>query len=339
MHARVFGSDVERFSRTSTFNGPIDTSPASTNDPVDCEPSVDASSPKETASGQRRVPSDGYVCRYGSMRLLGVMSACEPFRYGDEVVVRTDRGTEIATVLCEATDEAVNQVPRKGKSEPVQGKIIRRLDATDRGDWSQMSDMTRKDLNTANECVKKLKLPMQLVDVERLLGGERVVVYFVADGRIDFRELVKLIGREFQTRIEMRQIGIRDEAKLLADYGDCGQEVCCSRFLSKMPPVSMKMAKLQRASLDPAKISGRCGRLKCCLRYEFDTYESMAEELPPVGSEILTRDGAAKVLAQDILAQQLVVKTEDHRRVMIPAADVVSVTKRGSGDPPKQRKR
>ncbi|PHQ33335.1 PSP1 domain-containing protein [Rhodopirellula bahusiensis] len=273
------------------------------------------------------------------MRLLGVMSAAEEFRYGDEVVIRSDRGTEIATVLCEATDEAVGQVPTKGNAEPVHGKIIRRLDTTDRGDWSQMSEMTRKDLLAAKKCVDQLKLPMQLIDVERLLGGERVIVYFVADGRVDFRELVKLVGREFQTRIEMRQIGIRDEAKLLADYGDCGQKVCCSRFLSKMPPVSMKMAKLQRASLDPAKISGRCGRLKCCLRYEFETYEEMAEELPPIGSEILTRDGSAKVLAQDILAGQLVVKTDDHRRVMIPAGDVVSVTKRGSGEPTKQRKR
>ncbi|MCM2374350.1 PSP1 domain-containing protein [Aporhodopirellula aestuarii] len=284
-------------------------------------------------------PSDNesaleYVCRYGSMRHLGVMTAKQAFRYGDEVVIHSDRGTEIATVLCEATPAAVG-----GLSDPTHGRILRRLDSTDRGDWSQMSEMTRRDLAACQPHVDKLGLPMQLIDVERLLGGERVIVYFVSEGRIDFRALVKLLGREFQTRIEMRQIGIRDEAKLLADFGDCGQEVCCSRFLSKMPPVSMKMAKLQRASLDPSKISGRCGRLKCCLRYEFDTYESLASELPPIGSKVLTRDGNCRVAAQDILAGQLIVTTEDKRRIMIPASDVIEILKAGDGPPHRKKKR
>jgi cell fate regulator YaaT (PSP1 superfamily) len=271
-----------------------------------------------------------YVCRFGSMRLLGVMSAKESFRYGDQVVVHSDRGTEIATVLCEATAAAIG-----GLYEPTQGRILRPLNSTDRGDWTQMSERTRRDLDACQTHVDKLSLPMQLIDVERLLGGERVIVYFVSEGRIDFRALVKLLGREFQTRIEMRQIGIRDEAKLLADFGDCGQEVCCSRFLSKMPPVSMKMAKLQRASLDPTKISGRCGRLKCCLRYEFDTYEALAEEMPPIGSDLLTRDGICHVIAQDILASQLVVSTEDQRRIMISTGDVIEVLRVGEG--PQQR--
>ena len=170
---------------------------------------------------------------------------------------------------------------------------------------------------------------MELVDIERILGGELLVVYFLAEQRVDFRQLVRDLAREFQSRIEMRQIGVRDEAKLLADYGDCGQPICCSRFLTKMPPVSMRMAKIQKATLDPTKISGRCGRLKCCLRYEFDTYQSLAAELPPVGSEILTREGTAQVIAQDILSGQLAIKTEDSRRVMIAADDVVSVTRRG----------
>lgn len=268
------------------------------------------------------------------MRLLGVMTAKTAFRYGDQVVIHSERGTEIATVLCEATPEALGSL-----HEPTEGRILRRLDSTDRGDWSQMSEMTRRDLETCQRHVDSLGLPMQLIDVERLLGGERVIVYFVSEGRVDFRALVKLFGREFQTRIEMRQIGIRDEAKLLADFGDCGQEVCCSRFLSKMPPVSMKMAKLQRASLDPTKISGRCGRLKCCLRYEFDTYESMAAELPPVGSQILTRDGTGKVVAQDILAGQLIVSTEDKRRVMVPSGDVVQVLRVGDGSPARRKKK
>jgi cell fate regulator YaaT (PSP1 superfamily) len=130
----------------------------------------------------------------------------------------------------------------------------------------------------------------------------------------------------------MRQIGVRDEAKLLADYGDCGKPVCCNTHLNEMPPVSMKMAKLQKATLDPTKISGRCGRLKCCLRYEYDTYEELQKDLPPVGSDVLTQTGRSRVLAHEILAGQLLVETEDHRRVLIPAADVLTVLSRGAAD-------
>ena len=179
--------------------------------------------------------------------------------------------------------------------------------------------------------IGELGLNMRLVDVEHVYGGERIIVYYLAEERVDFRKLVKNLASEFQTRIEMRQIGVRDEAKLLADYGDCGKPVCCNTHLSEMPPVSMRMAKLQKATLDPNKISGRCGRLKCCLRYEYDTYQDLQKDLPPVGSEIITDQGKAKVLAQEILASKLLIQTEDMRRVMIDGADVLTVLKRGSG--------
>ena len=169
---------------------------------------------------------------------------------------------------------------------------------------------------------------MELVEIEHLFGGERIVIYYLAEQRVDFRELVKTLAAELQTRIEMRQIGVRDEAKLLADYGDCGKPVCCNTHLSKMPPVSMKMAKLQKATLDPTKISGRCGRLKCCLRYEYDTYSELQKELPPVGAEVVTANGRARILNQEILTQQLLVSTEDNRRVLIDAAEVLSVIKK-----------
>jgi cell fate regulator YaaT (PSP1 superfamily) len=136
----------------------------------------------------------------------------------------------------------------------------------------------------------------------------------------------------------MRQIGVRDEAKLLADYGDCGKPVCCNTHLSEMPPVSMKMAKLQRATLDPSKISGRCGRLKCCLRYEYDTYQDLQRELPPVGADVVTNKGRARVLAQEILAGQVLIETEDMRRLVIDAADVLTVLSRGK-KPPRERPR
>ena len=172
--------------------------------------------------------------------------------------------------------------------------------------------------------------------VEHLYGGERVIVYYLAEERVDFRELVKRLAKEFQTRIEMRQIGVRDEAKLLADYGDCGKPVCCNTHLSEMPPVSMKMAKLQKATLDPSKISGRCGRLKCCLRYEYETYLDLQRELPPVGAEIITSNGRAKVLGQEILAGQILVQMEDMRRIVIDSSEVLTVLeKKGKPAPNK----
>lgn len=273
-----------------------------------------------------------YVVRCGSMRILGVMAARQPYRYLDEVVVRSGRGTEMGTVLCEATPAAVDFM-----SEPTEGRILRRLSDDDRSEWATLETKTAEDMAICRRCVEALSLEMELIDVERILGGERVVVYFLAEQRVDFRQLVRDLAKAFHTRIEMRQIGVRDEAKLLADYGDCGQPICCANFLTKMPPVSMKMAKLQKATLDPSKISGRCGRLKCCLRYEFETYETLAAELPPPGSQILTREGNASVIAQDILSSQLIVRTEDDRRVMIHRDDVVRVIRRGD-DQPKSRR-
>ncbi|MEM6473167.1 MAG: regulatory iron-sulfur-containing complex subunit RicT [Planctomycetota bacterium] len=268
----------------------------------------------------RRPAKSEFVCRYGAMRVLGVFSSDETFSFSDQVVLRSDRGTEIGTVLCEATPAALSSMP-----EPTTGNILRAFSPEDVKQWEHIGELSKNDLEICQRCVEKRGLIMSLVDVERLLGGERIVVYYVAEGRVDFRQLVRDLASEFQTRIEMRQIGVRDEAKLIADYGDCGQPICCATFLSKMPPVSMKMAKLQRSTLDPTKISGRCGRLKCCLRYEYDTYEAMAAELPEVGSQILTREGTVSVLAQDILSQQLVVRTEDKRKIMISSDQVVRV--------------
>jgi cell fate regulator YaaT (PSP1 superfamily) len=132
------------------------------------------------------------------------------------------------------------------------------------------------------------------------------------------------LAREFQTRIELRQIGVRDEAKLKADYGDCGKPVCCNTHLLAMPPVSMKMAKLQKSTLDPSKISGRCGRLKCCLRFEQDVYEEFQQELPPPGTRVVTATGQGRVLAQEILARKVLVEFEDGRRIMVAAEEILT---------------
>lgn len=269
-----------------------------------------------------------YVVRYGSTRALGLFSPRGQDRYsrGQRVVARTPRGLEAGDVLCEASDAQTAMLA----SAPG-GQILREISGEDSNELSHIHNKERAEFEVCVRHVERLKLKMTLLDVEHLFGGERVVVYYLADERVDFRELVKALASEFQTRIEMRQVGVRDEAKLLADYGDCGQPVCCNTFLSEMPPVSMKMAKVQKATLDPTKISGRCGRLKCCLRYEYDTYEDLQRDLPPIGSDIVTKNGKARVLSQEILAQQLLVQMEDNRRVLVELADVLSVVKAGTG--------
>ena len=198
-------------------------------------------------------------------------------------MARTDRGLEMGEVLCEATPEALGQL-----KDPGAGQVLRETTPEDRHELTRLKQQARGEFDVCRQHVERLGLKMQLVDVEHLFGGERIVIYYLAESRVDFRELVRVLAGEFQTRIEMRQIGVRDEAKLLADYGDCGCPVCCNTHLAQMPPVSMRMAKLQKATLDPTKISGRCGRLKCCLRYEYESYEQAgraAREHPPAGSD------------------------------------------------------
>ena len=273
-----------------------------------------------------------FVVRYGAMRNLGVMSGKgeETHRRGAQVVVRSNRGLEVGEVLCEATEDTLSQL-----DSPPSGSILRTVSPEDRRQLDQLAEQREQRIAVCKREIAALGLQMKLVEFEQLLGGERIVVYYVAPDRIDFRELVKRLATDFQTRIEMNQIGVRDEAKLLADYGDCGKPLCCNTHLVQMPPVSMKMAKLQKATLDPTKISGRCGRLKCCLRYEFDTYEELQKLLPAIGAQIVTRDGKARVIGQEILSQQLLVETEDNRRLMIDASEVLStITRSQKGQEP-----
>ena len=269
-----------------------------------------------------------YVVRFGVLRALGVFGTRgnDSYARGASVIARTNRGLEVGDVLCEATDEAVSTL-----RNPTHGQILRGMSADDNNEFSHMQSGVSDAFEICQKYTKKLQLPMQLIDIEHLFGGERIVIYYLAEGRVDFRELVKQLAAEFQTRIEMRQIGVRDEAKLLADYGDCGKPVCCNTHLSEMPPVSVKIAKLQKATLDPTKISGRCGRLKSCLRYEYNIYEEMQKELPRIGSEVITENGRARVLNQEILTGQLLIETEDHRRVLIDSSEVLTVIEQKSG--------
>ena len=237
------------------------------------------------------------------------------------VVARTDRGLEWGTALSPATPQAVNAAENLAR-----GTLARAATAEDLARIDDLKRIEGEQYAKAEELIAQHRLPMELVECEHLFGGERVVFYFLSESRVDFRELVKSMAREFKVRIELRQIGVRDEAKLLADYGDCGKPVCCNTHLSVMPPVSMRMAKLQKSTLDPTKIAGRCGRLKCCLRYENDVYEEFLAELPPVGARVVTAAGPGRVVAQEVLARKLLVVFEDGRRLPVAAADVLAVT-------------
>ncbi len=263
-----------------------------------------------------------YVVRYGRMRFLGEYTglAGQQHPRGQRVVVRSDRGTEMGDVLCPVTDRTKPFMPDR-----LHGEILRLATAEDGDLEARIAEDRDAYFATCQELVAKRRLQMDLVDLEIIHGRERIVCYYLAEKRVDFRDLVKDLARALRTRIEMRQIGVRDEAKLLADYGDCGKPVCCNTHLTQMPPVSMKMAKIQKTTLDPSKISGRCGRLKCCLRYEYDTYREMERGLPSVGSIVTVAGGQGRVVAQEILAQKLVVEFEDRRRIIVGQGDILGV--------------
>ena len=262
-----------------------------------------------------------HLVRHGSMRFLGeyVQPPGAPVARGDTVILRTERGQETGEVLCDATPQTVAAIP-----EPTRGDIIRVATAEDHAKIARVREQQKQQFTAGERLVSHHKLAMQIVDVEFLFGGERLIFYFLAEGRVDFRELVKSMAREFHTRIELRQIGVRDEAKLLADYGDCGKPVCCNTHMVVMPPVSMRMAKLQKSTLDPTKISGRGGRLKCCLRFEQDVYEEFQRELPPIGARVVTDKGQGRVLAHEILARRVLIEFEDGRRLPVAVDEVLT---------------
>jgi cell fate regulator YaaT (PSP1 superfamily) len=163
---------------------------------------------------------------------------------------------------------------------------------------------------------------MRLVEVEHLFDGSKIIFYFTADERVDFRGLVRDLASRFHTRIEMRQIGVRNKARLVGGIGSCGRELCCCTFLTNFEPVSVKMAKDQNVSLNPAKISGVCGRLMCCFKYEYDTYVSMKRDMPKIGKTITTEKGTGKVVRQNVLANRVTIQIEDGSEVEVPLNDI-----------------
>ena len=221
---------------------------------------------------------------------------------GEFVIVETARGVECGEVVRSAHEIASGSFPREIKP------VIRLADGVD---VRRMRQNRADEKATFELCEKRIaahKLQMKLVDAEYTLDRSKLVFYFTADNRVDFRELVKDLASVFKTRIELRQIGVRDEAKMLGGLGSCGRPVCCKAFLSDFTPVSIKMAKEQNLSLSPTKISGICGRLMCCLKYEQDAYESMRKQMPRTGREVITPDGTGTVLENNVITERTRVK-------------------------------
>ena len=222
-------------------------------------------------------------------------------REGDYVIVETARGTECGEVV-----RSLHDVP--GFTREVK-PVIRMADAVDIRRMQQNRADVRQAFTICEQRIAAHKLKMNLVDAEYTLDRSKLVFYFTADSRVDFRELVKDLASQFHTRIELRQIGVRDESKMLGGLGICGQPFCCSRFLKNFQPVSIKMAKEQGLSLNPAKISGSCGRLMCCLAYEQKSYEYLNSITPPVGSVVRTPDGEGTVLEVNVVSGMLKVRS------------------------------
>lgn len=232
-------------------------------------------------------------------------------KQGDNVIVETARGVEFGRVVSGPKDVKDEEVVQPLKS------VIRPANDQDRKKVEKNKQKEKEAFKICQEKIRKHKLEMKLIDVEYTFDGNKILFYFTADGRIDFRELVKDLAAVFRTRIELRQIGVRDETKIRGGIGICGRPLCCSTYLTEFSAVSIKMAKEQNLSLNPTKISGVCGRLMCCLTNEEETYEVLNSQLPSVGDTVTTKDGLTGVVhSLSVLRRQVkvVVNLEDDEK-------------------------
>ena len=281
------------------------------------------------------------VVRYGYLKLIGEFQndIREKVGCGTRLVVRTSRGTEIAEMLttvcgnggCNKSitrDKLLDYIEQSGGGDfpfSQSGRVLRVATPQDTAEQQRLDSQRSQYLKIARNMVEVHRVPIKMVDVEFLLGGEKVIFYFYSEHRVDFRSLVRDMAHQLHARIDLRQVGARDEARLVADYEKCGQHCCCKQFLKVLTPISMRSAKMQKATLDPAKISGRCGRLMCCLRYEDQTYEELRKRLPPKHSRVRTAEGEAWVMDGQILTQLVLVQYDDGRQVAVPMEGIEAV--------------
>jgi cell fate regulator YaaT (PSP1 superfamily) len=301
------------------------------------------------AKTQRPKGKKYMLVRYGRMNLLGLFEHNENQvpKGPTAVIIKTDRGLEMGILVGQPAGYRggrfrldPEQMADYYKTSEMEvscdciGRFMRYATSADISEHERFSEIAREEVASCQRLARDMRLNMRVVDAEHVLGGERIIFYFTAEGRIDFRDLVHKLSHEFQTRIEMRQIGARDEAKLLGDVESCGQECCCRRFLRYLKPVNMRMAKMQKATLDPSKISGYCGRLKCCLRYEDLTYAELKQRLPRKNSRVSTSKGEGRVVDGQILTQLVVVEFVNGDREAFPVSEITVV---GPGTPPSSK--
>lgn len=247
------------------------------------------------------------------------------FKKGQFAIVETARGIEFGEIAVE------NQKVTDDKIVAPLKKVIRAATEEDKKIFEENEKKAEEAYRICVEKIAEHKLDMKLVDVEYTFDNSKLLFYFTADGRIDFRELVRDLASVYRTRIELRQIGVRDEVKMLGGYGMCGRELCCCNHLSDLNPVSIKMAKEQGLSLNPTKISGVCGRLMCCLKHEQDVYEEKLSRLPSVGSIVRTAEGIGTIEEVEVLKEELKVKFEKEGvslKKVFPLAEVELIKSR-----------
>lgn len=250
-------------------------------------------------------------------------------KVGDRVVVETTRGPELGQVVI-----APSQVLASEVTKPLK-PVVRKADIEDIEQADKIKQKEDEALAECTELVAKLKLPMKVISAEYNLDGSRLTIFFSAEGRVDFRELVRELSHRLKVRVEMRQVGPRDEAKLLGGFGRCGRPLCCASFLSEFSPVSIRMAKEQELPLNPMKISGICGRLLCCLGYEFEQYRIMREKMPKEGQRIKTAMGVANVVGGNPLEGTVLVEMEGGARVELSLDEITTEVK----EPPQRRQK
>ena len=226
------------------------------------------------------------------------------FKKGDKAIVETARGVECGEVAMEN-----REVPEEEIVKPLK-RIIRAATEADLKIVAENREKEKKAFEICEQKIRAHKLEMKLVDVEYTFDSSKILFYFTADGRVDFRELVKDLAGVFRTRIELRQIGVRDESTMIGGFGICGRPFCCSSFLGDFQPVSIKMAKEQGLSINPTKISGTCGRLMCCLKYEQEAYEHLLRHTPKIGAIVATREGRGTVLDNNLLTGMLTIRLD-----------------------------
>lgn len=246
---------------------------------------------------------------------------------GEGVIVETARGVEYGQVVI-----GCREVPEEDVVAPLK-KVLRRANDEDINQLQHNKEKELKAFQTGLDKIAAHGLPMKLVGVEQTFDGNKIIFYFTADGRIDFRDLVKDLAAVFRTRIELRQIGVRDEAKIMGGLGCCGRELCCTGWLSDFASVSIRMAKEQNLSLNPTKISGICGRLMCCLKFENEAYEHAREIFPDTGTRVVTSDGEGRVIGCNIFKYTVSVELRETKLVMEYPLEEVNLQKvRGEGD-------